>query len=149
MLKLKLQYFGHLIQRVMTHLKRPWCWKRLKAGEGDDRGWDGWMASLIQWTWVWASSGNWWWTGKPGVLYSMGSLIVRHNWVNEINWTELILEINKTQKRLSSNIYLLKELIKKWLSGNGSFASCSHVFSPPRKPNPNLSAKKGCLIISG
>ena len=60
MLKLKLQYFGHLMQRL-THLKRPWCWERLKAGEeGDDRGWDGWMASPTQWTWVWISSGNWW-----------------------------------------------------------------------------------------
>ena len=53
----------------LTHLKRPWCWERLKAGgEGDDGGWDGWMASLTQLTWVWASSGNWWWTGRPGVL---------------------------------------------------------------------------------
>ena len=56
-----------------THLKRPWCWERLKAGgEGDDRGRDGWMASLTQWTWVWASSRSWWWTGKPGMLQSMG-----------------------------------------------------------------------------
>ena len=53
----------------LTPWKRPWCWERLKVGEEeDDRGWDGWMASLIQWTWVWASSGSWWWTGKPGVL---------------------------------------------------------------------------------
>jgi len=58
----------------LTHLKRPWCWERLKAGgEGDDRGWDGWMASLTQWIWVWASSGSWWWTGKPEVLQSRGS----------------------------------------------------------------------------
>ena len=50
----------------LTHLKRPWCWERLKAGgEGDDRGWDGWMASLTQWTWVWVSFGSWWWTGRP------------------------------------------------------------------------------------
>ena len=54
--------------------KRPWCWERLKTGgQGDDRGWDGWMASPIQWTWVWVSSGSWWWTGRPGVLQSMGS----------------------------------------------------------------------------
>ena len=53
----------------LTHWKRPWCWERLKAGgEGDDRGWDGWMASLIRWTWVWVNSGSWWWTGRPGVL---------------------------------------------------------------------------------
>ena len=56
-----------------THLKRPWCWERLKAGEGDDRGWDGWMASPTQWTWAWVDSGSWWWTGRPGVLQSMGS----------------------------------------------------------------------------
>ena len=56
-----------------THWKRPWCWERLRTGgEGDDRGWDGWMASLTRWTWVWASSGSWWWTGKPGMLQSMG-----------------------------------------------------------------------------
>ena len=59
--------------KELTHWKRPWCWKRLKAGgEGDDRGWDGWMASPTRWTWVWASSGSWWWTGKPGVLRFMG-----------------------------------------------------------------------------
>ena len=68
-------------------LKRPWCWERLKAeGEGDDRGWDGWMASLTQWAWVWVNSGSWWWTGRPGVLWFMGSQRVRHNWVTELNW---------------------------------------------------------------
>ena len=51
----------------LTHWKRPWCWERLRAGEGDNRGWDGWMASLTQWTWIWASSESWWWTGRPGV----------------------------------------------------------------------------------
>ena len=58
--------------KELTHLKRPWCWERLKAGEGDDGGWDGWMASQTRWTWVWVNSGSWWWTGKPGVLQSMG-----------------------------------------------------------------------------
>ena len=58
----------------LIHLKRPWCWERLKAGgEGDSRGWDGWMASLTQWTWVWVSSESWWWTGKPGMLQFTGS----------------------------------------------------------------------------
>ena len=66
--------------------KRPWCWERLKAGgEGDDRGWDGWKASLTRWTWVWVSSGSWWRTGKPGVLQSMGS----QSWTRLNNWTEL------------------------------------------------------------
>ena len=74
----------------LTHLKRPWCWERLKAGEeGDDRGWDGWMASLTQWTWFWVNSENWWWTGRPGMLCFMGSEKVRHDWVTEMNWTEL------------------------------------------------------------
>ena len=72
----------------LTHLKRPWCWERLKAGgEGDDRGWDGWMLSLTQWRWVWVNSGSSWWTGRPGVLWSMGSRRVRHNWTTELNWT--------------------------------------------------------------
>ena len=74
MLKLKLQYCGHLMQRANSHWKNPWWLERLKTGgEGDDRGWDGWMPSPTQRTWVWASSGRWWRTGKPGVLQSMGS----------------------------------------------------------------------------
>ena len=61
------------------------CWERLKAGEkGDDRGWDGYVASLIWWTWVWASFGRWWWTGKPSLLQSMGSQRVGHNWMIEL-----------------------------------------------------------------
>ena len=86
MLKLKLQYFGPWYKEL-THLKIPWCWERLKVGgEGDVRGWDGWMALPTQWTWVWASPGSWWWTGKPGVLQSMGLQIVGHDWVTELNW---------------------------------------------------------------
>ena len=62
---------------------------RLKAGgEGDDRGWDGWMASPTQWTWVWVNSRSWWWTGRPGVLWFMGSQRVGHDWMTELNWTE-------------------------------------------------------------
>ena len=75
----------------LAHLKRPWCWERLKAGgEGDDRGWDGWMASLTRWTWVWVDSGSWWWTGRPGVLQFMGLQRVGHNWVTGLNWTGLM-----------------------------------------------------------
>ena len=85
-LKLKLQYFGHLMQKL-THWKRPWYWESLKAGEGDNRGWDGWMASQTQWTWVWVNSGSWWWTGRPGMLQSMGSQRVGHDWTTELNWT--------------------------------------------------------------
>ena len=72
----------------LTQWKRPWCWARLKAGEeGDNRGWDGWMASPTQWTWVWVDFGSWWWTGKPGVLQSMGS----QSWTWLSYCTELIL----------------------------------------------------------
>ena len=67
-----------------THWKRPWCWERLKVrGDEGDRGWDGWMASPTRWTWVWASSSRQWSRGKPGVLQSMGSQRVGHNWVTE------------------------------------------------------------------
>ena len=90
MLKLKLQYFSHLLRRANIW-KRPWWWERLRTGgEGDDRGWDGWMASPTQFgTWVWVNSGSWWWTGRPGVLRFMGSQRVRHNWPTELNWISL------------------------------------------------------------
>ena len=88
MLKLKLQYFGHLMRRVDS-LERPWCWEGLGAGgEGDNRGWDGWMASPTRWAWVWVNSGSLWWTGRPGVLWFMGSQRVRYDWATELNWTE-------------------------------------------------------------
>ena len=72
--------------KELTHWKRPWCWERLRAGgEGDDRGWDGWMASLTWWTWVWVDFGSWWLTGRPGVLRFMGLQRVGHDWVTELN----------------------------------------------------------------
>jgi len=73
---------------IISHWKRLWCWEGLGAGgEGDDRGWDSWMASLTRWTWVWVSSGSWWWTGRPGVLRFMGSQRVGHDLATELNWT--------------------------------------------------------------
>ena len=74
--------------KELTHWKRPWYFERLKVGEGDGRGWDGWMASPTQWTCVWVNSGSWWWTGRPGMLKSMGSQRVGHDWMTELNWTE-------------------------------------------------------------
>ena len=86
MLKLKLNTLVTWCEEL-TCWKRPWCWERLRArGEGDNRGWDGWMASPTQWTWVWASSGSWWWTGRSGVLQSMGLQRVGHDWATELNW---------------------------------------------------------------
>ena len=99
MLKLKLQYFGHLIQRTDSLENLSLCWERLKAGgEGDDRGWDGRMASLTQWTYDWVSSRSWWRTGKPGVLQSIGLQRVRYNWVTEFNWTKHKLESDCKEK---------------------------------------------------
>ena len=87
MLKLKFQFFGYLTQRADS------LGKTLMLGqtEGDDRGWDGWMTSPTQWTWVWASFQSWWWTGKTNVLQSMGSQRVSHDWATELNWTEALL----------------------------------------------------------
>jgi len=85
--------------KELTHWKRPWCWERLKAGgEGDDGEWDDWMASPTQWTRVWVNSGSWWWTGRPGMLQSMGSQRVRHDWVTELNW------LNWTEDRKVRNM---------------------------------------------
>ena len=83
----------------LTHWKRLWCWEGLGAGgEGDDSGWDGWMVSLTQWTWVWVNSGSWWWTGRPGVLRFMGSQRVGHVWVTELNWIIYLIHSAHNQK---------------------------------------------------
>ena len=92
MLKLELQYFEP------THWKRlKWC-KRLKAGgKRDDIGWDSWMASPTQWRWVWVNSRTWWWIGRPGVLQSMGSQRVGHDWVSDLNWTDCLCKVRGFQ----------------------------------------------------
>ena len=94
MLKLKLQSFGHLM-RGSDSLEKTLMLGKIEAGgegggEGHDRSWDSWMASLTQWTWVWVISRSWWWTEKLGVLQSMGSQRVGHDWATELNWTDLI-----------------------------------------------------------
>ena len=80
--------------KELTHLKRPWCWERLKAGgEGDDRQWDGWMASPTQWTWVSVNSGSWWWTGRPGhaAVYGVAkSWTQLSDWTNNYSWFTLL-----------------------------------------------------------
>ena len=93
-----------------------WCWEGLGAGgEGDDRGWDGWMALLTQWMWVWVNSRSWWWTGRPGVLRFMGSQRVGHDWVTELNWTESAL-VSVPNQMLISSRNTIKNTTKKCLN---------------------------------
>ena len=91
----------------LTHWKRPWCWERLKTGgEGDNRGWDSWMASPTRWTRVWASPRSCWWTGKPGLLQFMGSQRVRHDWVTELNWTDWGSKMSSPMNSNGNNVDL-------------------------------------------
>ena len=111
MLKLKLQFFGPWCEELIQW-KRPWCWERLKTGgEGDDTGWDGWMASPTQWTWVWASSRSWWWTGNPGMLQSMVLQRGKHDWAN---WTELNGNKRKQNKILWCSCLVAKSYWTLW-----------------------------------
>ena len=101
MLKHKLQYFGHQRWEELTHWKRPWCWESLMVLEGNDRGWDGWMASLTRQIRVWLNSGSCWWTRKPGVLQSTGSQSVGH-------WTKLDCgRSNKWNRDISNKLLIL------------------------------------------
>ena len=98
---------------------KDWCWEGLGAGaEGYDRGWDGWMASLTRWMWVWVNSRSWWWTGRPGVLWFMGSQRVEHDWVTDLIWSDQVLNTPslknaevEIQINRKSRIYKLKCLI--------------------------------------
>ena len=88
MLKLKVQYFGHLMRRVDSLEKTLMLGGIRGRRRRVDRRWDDWMASPTRWTWVWVNSRSWWWTGRPGVLWFMGSQRIGHNWENELNWTD-------------------------------------------------------------
>ena len=134
--------------KELTHLKRPWCWERLKAGgEGDNRGWDGWMASPTQWTWVWVNSGSWWWTGKPGVLQSMGSQRVGHNWVTELNWicqTQSCTKICPWWHAPSIGSYKISLLSRQCV-----FSVSWHWVYPPKWIRCDLCFQKLVIIIVG
>ena len=119
MLKLKLQYFGPLIWRTDS-LEETMRLGKIEGGRR--RGWDGWMASWTQWTWVWVSYGNWWWTGKTGVLQSMGSQRVRQDWVTELNWIKTcykyieLVEDNKWKFLISDRVLWCHIIEKQILS---------------------------------
>ena len=101
MLKLKLQYFGHLMWRVNSSEKTLMLGK-IEGSRSDNRGWDGWMASPTRWAWVWVNYGSLWWTGRPGVLQSMGSQRVGHNWVTELM---LIPKLEKDSKIINDQYF--------------------------------------------
>ena len=104
----------------LTHWKRPWCWEGLGAGrEEGDRGWDGWMASPTQCTWVWVNSRSWWCTGRPGELWVMGLRRVGHDWVTELNWTEHLLYLcisSFLRNWINSNSLPFFHLLQEWES---------------------------------
>ena len=121
MLKLKLQWelnIGATWWEELTHWQRPWCWERLKAGGGgDDRGWNCWMASATQWTWVCVNSGSWWWTGRPGVLRSMGLQRVGHDWATELSWTDWCTKVEvggKCSERKATNCGHCRGISELW-----------------------------------
>ena len=117
----------------LTYWKRLWCCEGLGAGgEGDDRGWDGWMASLTRWTWVWVNSGSWWWTGRPGVLWFMGSQRVGHDWATELNWNKLPSHpgCHVTLSGVPCAIHLSSILTLKWSLKK---SQCKYFLCPASK----------------
>ena len=115
MLKLKLQYFGHLMRKTDSFEKTMILGKI--EGKGEDRGWDGWMASPTQWTWVWVNSGSWWWMGRPVVPQSMGSQRVIHDWMTELNWNEwrtITAQVRKWQRLQSGYFQRWKREMGRW-----------------------------------
>ena len=126
MLKLKLQYLATWCAEL-THLKRPWCWERLKVGwEGDNRGWDGWMASPTWWTWVCINSRSWWWTGRPGMLQSIGLQRVGYDWATELSSTDISGRDQKDVVYISQwHWHPTPVLLPGKPHGQGSLVGCS------------------------
>ena len=145
---LKLQYFS-IRYEELTHWERPCCWERLKAGgEGNNRGWDGWMASLTQWTWVWASSGSWWWTWKPGVLQSMGLQRVGHDWVTEQGEGSLLKQferIEKQSKREAELFFLLQSFSSTLITEPSRSLGCRSRSVTERKLFCNQNKSFACF----
>ena len=138
MLKLKLQYLVYLMGRTDS-FEKTWCWERLKVGgEGNNRGWDGWMASSTWWTWLWASSRSWWWTGKPGMLQSMGSKFS--------SVTQSCPTLCNPMKHSTPGFpvhHQLPEFIQTHLHWVSNVIQPSHPLSSPAPPAFNLSQHQG------
>ena len=126
MLKLKLQYFGHLMQRADSLEKTLMLGGIEGRRRKDDRGWDGWMASPTRWTWIWVNFGSWWWTGRPGVLRFMGSQRVGHDWETELNWTDTVSRLHTSDlQRGSCERFTLLPYHELSVLSNGSNATSS------------------------
>ena len=155
MLKLKLQYFGHLMWRDGSLEKTLMLGGIEGRRRRDDRRWDGWMASPTRWTWVWVNSGSWWWTGRPGVLWFMGSPRVGHDWATELNWTELIgLTVGTQDRFLGRSMTLMRRWFQEgqadvmWWKGFRPAWTWSPQFptasrGPPPPPWPLCSEGQG------
>ena len=123
MLKLKLQFFGHLMKRADS-FEKTWYWEKLNIrGEGKDGGWDGGMRLSTKWTWVWVNSGSWWWAGRPGILHSMGSKKVK-TWLNywpELKWSGLVrvirssVTVSEVERCCLQGGRVLLVVVSKWL----------------------------------
>ena len=117
MLKLKLQSLATSCEEL-THWKRLWCWEGLGAGgEGDDRGWDGWVVSLTRWMWVSVNSGSWRWTGRPGMLRFMGSQRVGHDWATDLIWSDIehyLLNLSSKRRPFVQICYIFSDSWQYW-----------------------------------
>ena len=153
MLKLKLQHFSHLIEKNWLIGKDPDAgkdWRPMKAGgEGDDRGWDGWMTSLTQRTWVWANSGSWWWTGRLGVLQLPR---VRRDWVTELNWTSNYNFIKAPKQQGLENSQVGGKVLRGWHTQRDRGISVPHPRTCPlclsRLAVPTCAQTLSCIQLS-
>ena len=136
----------------LTHWKRPWCWEGLGAGgEGDDRGWDVWMASLTRWAWVWVNFGSSWWTGRPGMLQFMGLQRVRHDWATELNWSFQLLWVDTKEHDFWIVWWEYGELFKNLPDGHRGHIMVM-VYVPTSSERDFLShilTSTGCCHCSG
>jgi len=145
-LKLKIPYFGHVMWRVDSLEKTLMLWGIGAGGKGDDRGWEGWMASLTLWTWVWVNSGSWWWTERPGVLWFMGSQIVGHDWATELNWMMTLYARREETKMYRTAFWTLWEKARmQWLDRTAWKYVCYRIWNRlPVQVQCMIQGAQGC-----
>ena len=132
MLKLKLQYFAHLMRRTDSFEKTLMLGKI----EGDNRGWNCWMASPTWWTWIWTSFSSWWWTERPSVLQSLGSQIVRHNWMTELIHAQSLSCVSAAPWTVFRQVPMSMEFSRQEYWSSLSFLPSEHFPNPGTEPMP-------------